>query len=222
MEESLNNSIYIKAKKIRTNLLLYTEKYIKEKQNKEKNSSEILSLKNKNNFVMDSMAVNFEEFYIERNVEIITQEVEKKEKKIIPNAPPMSFFHESKKLVCILKNSPMLSTAESNPEEEVLNKKKKFLEKKSRTISKKIVLIDNNINGIDNDYELKNQKINNKNIKTFDDNNCFNCCKKNNNIIGKKYLKNLSKFLGVVPHKKHKIIKHCLVKKLKKKKLNKK
>ena len=37
MEESLNNSIYIKAKKIRINLLLYTEKYIKEKQNKEKN-----------------------------------------------------------------------------------------------------------------------------------------------------------------------------------------
>lgn len=219
MKESLNNSIYIKAKKIRTNLLLFTEKYIKEKQKKESNSREILSLKNKNNFVIESMAVNFEEFYIERNVEIITQEMEKKEKKIIPNLPPMSFFHESKKLVCILKNSPMLSTAESNQDKEVLNKKKKFLEKKSRTISKKIILVDNNINGIDNDCEHINQKINNKNINTFDGNNCFNCCKKNN-IIGKKYLKNLSKFLGVISHKKRKIVKHCLVKKLKKKKLN--
>ena len=142
--------------------------------------------------------------------------MEKKEKKIIPNLPPMSFFHESKKLVCTLKNSPMLSTAESNQQKEVLNKRKKYLEKKSRTISKKIVLVDNKI---DNDYEHINQKINNKNINTFDGNNCFNCCKKNN-IIGKKYLKNLSKFLGIISHKKHKIVKHYLVKKLKKKKLN--
>ena len=40
--------------------------------------------------------------------------------------------------------------------------------------------------------------------------------------IGKKYLKNLSKYLGIIPHRKHKNVKHCLVKKLKKKKLNKK
>jgi hypothetical protein len=221
MEENQNNSIYIKAKKIRTNLLLYTEKYIKEKHKRENNSREILSLKNKNNFVIESMAVNFEGFYIEKNVEIITQQMEKQEKKIIPNLPPVSFFHESKKLVYIFKNSPMLSTAESIPEQKVLNKKEKFLEKKSRTISEKIILINNNLNGIDNDYEHINQNINNKNIKTFDGNNCFNCCKKNN-LIGKKYLNNLSKYLGVIPHKKHKIVKHCLVKKSKKKKLNKK
>jgi hypothetical protein len=219
MEENQNNSIYIKAKKIRTNLLLFTEKYIKEKQKKENNSREILSLKNKNNFIIDSMSVNFEEFYIERNVEIITQQMEKQEKKIIPNLPPMSFFHESKKSVYILKNSPMLSTAESILEQKVLNNKKEFSEKKCRAISEKIVLLNNNLNGIDNDYEHINQNINNKNIKTFDGNNCFNCCKKNN-LIGKKYLKNLSKYLGVIPHKKHKIVKHCLVKKLKKKKLN--
>ena len=221
MIESLNNSIYIKAKKIRTNLLLYTEKDIKEKQKKENYSREILSLKNKNIFVIESMSVNFEEFYIERNVEIITQQMEKQEKIIIPNVPPMSFFHESKKSVYILKNSPMLSTAESIPEQKVLNKKEKFLEKKCRTKSEKIVLINNNLNGIDNDYEHINQNINNKNIKTFDGNNCLNCCKKNN-LIGKKYLKNLSKYLGAMPHKKHKIVKNCLVKKLKKKKLNKK
>ena len=221
MIESLNNSIYIKAKKIRTNLLLYTEKDIKEKQKKESCSREILSLKNKNIFVIESMSVNFEEFYIERNVEIITQQMEKQEKIIIPNVPPMSFFHESKKSVYILKNSPMLSTAESIPEQKVLNKREQFLEKKCRTKSEKIVLINNNLNGIDNDYEHINQNINNKNIKTFDGNNCFNCCKKNN-LIGKKYLKNLSKYLGAMPHKKHKIVKNCLVKKLKKKKLNKK
>ena len=224
MKDNQNNSIYIKAKKIRTNLLLYTEKDIKEKQKKENNSREILSLKNKNNFIIDSMSVNFEEFYIERNVEIITQQMEKQEKKIIPNLPPMSFFHESKKSVYILKNSPMLSTAESIPEQKVLNKREQFLEKKYRTKSEKIVLITNNLNGIDNDYEHIDQNINIKNIKTFDGNNCFNCfnCCKKNNLIGKKYLKNLSKYLGVIPHKKHKIVKHCLVKRFKKKKLNKK
>ena len=221
MEESQNNSIYIRAKKIRTNLLLYTEKCIKEKQKKETNSREILSLKNKNIFVIDSMSVNFEEFYIERNVEIITQQMEKQEKKIIPNLPPMSFFHESKKSVCVLKNSSMLSTAESIPEEKVLNKKEKFFEKKCRTTSEKFVLFNNNLNGFDNDNEHINQNINIKNINTFDGNNCFNCCKKNN-LIGKKYLKNLSKYLGIIPHRKHKNVKHCLVKKLKKKKLSKK
>lgn len=218
MKENQNNSIYLKAKKIRTNLLLYTEKYIKEKKKNENNSKEILSLKNKNNCVIESMAVSFEEFYIESNVEIITQQMEKQEKRVIPNLPTMSFFHESKKSLGILKNSPMLSTAESIPEKKVLDKKKKFLEKKSRTISKKIGL-DKNLNGIDNNSEHINQNDKNKNIKTFDGNNCFNCCKKNN-IIGKKYLKNLSKYLGVITHKKHKIAKHCLVKKLKKKKFS--
>jgi len=221
MKENQNNSVYIKAKKIRTNLLLYTEKYIKEKQKKEKNSSEIISLKNSNSILIESMSVNFEEFYIERNVEIITQQMEKQEKKIIPNLPPMSFYHESKKSVYVLKNSPMLSTAESIPKKNIFNKKNKFLEKKCRTISEKIVLVNNNFNEIDNDYEHINKNINNKNIKTFDGNNCFNCCKKNN-LIGKKYLRNLSKYLGVISHRKHKIVKHILVKKLKKKKLNKK
>ncbi len=221
MKENQNNSVYIKAKKIRTNLLLYTEKYIKEKQKKEKNSSEIISLKNNNSILIESMSVNFEEFYIERNVEIITQQMEKQEKKIIPNLPPMSFYHESKKSVYVLKNSPMLSTAESIPKKNIFNKKNKFLEKKCRTISEKIVLVNNNFNEIDNDYEHINKNINNKNIKTFDGNNCFNCCKKNN-LIGKKYLRNLSKYLGVISHRKHKIVKHILVKKLKKKKLNKK
>jgi len=221
MKENQNNSVYIKAKKIRTNLLLYTEKYIKEKQKKEKNSSEIISLKNNNSILIESMSVNFEEFYIERNVEIITQQMEKQEKKIIPNLPPMSFYHESKKSVYVLKNSPMLSTAESIPKKNIFNKKNKFLEKKCRTISEKIVLVNNNFNETDNDYEHINKNINNKNIKTFDGNNCFNCCKKNN-LIGKKYLRNLSKYLGVISHRKHKIVKHILVKKLKKKKLNKK
>lgn len=221
MKENQNNSVYIKAKKIRTNLLLYTEKYIKEKQKKEKNSSEIISLKNNNSILIESMSVNFEEFYIERNVEIITQQMEKQEKKIIPNLPPMSFYHESKKSVYVLKNSPMLSTAESIPKKNIFNKKNKFLEKKCRTISEKIVLVNNNFNEIDNDYEHINKNINNKNIKTFDGNNCFNCCKKNN-LIDKKYLRNLSKYLGVISHRKHKIVKHILVKKLKKKKLNKK
>lgn len=217
------NQIYNKAKKIRTDLLLYTEKYIKQKQKNNNNSNELLNIGNTNICKIESMEVNFEEFYFENNVEIFTQEVENQENKIIPNLQKISFYKGSEKSVLIFKNSSDLSTEESIKrkkniyEKNLCNDKNIFLFRKSKTKSEKKLNFENNLKKNQEGIYLENvNKNGNKNIKTFNG-NLFSIFKKRN-IIGKKYLKNLSKYLGVKSHKKHKILKNILIKKLKKKK----
>ena len=46
MNENIINGLYTKAKKIRTNLLLYTEKYIQKKQKQDKNLNILYNLEN--------------------------------------------------------------------------------------------------------------------------------------------------------------------------------
>lgn len=217
------NQIYNKAKKIRTDLLLYTEKYIKQKQKNNNNSNELLNIGNTNICKIESMEVNFEEFYFENNVEIFTQEVENQENKIIPNLQKISFYRGSEKSVLIFKNSSDLSTEESIKrkkniyEKNLCNDKNIFLFRKSKTKSEKKLNFENNLKKNQEGIYLENvNKNGNKNIKTFNG-NLFYIFKKRN-IIGKKYLKNLSKYLGVKSHKKHKILKNILIKKYKKKK----
>lgn len=200
MNEYFPDDVYKKAKKIRTNLLLFTDNYMKKKL-KQKNTSDILSLKNKNLYRKDSMKVSFQEFYVESNIQIITHEVEKQEKKIIPNLSSMS-FHMSEKSLCTYKDSPLLSTAETiQTKETIKNDKNEFFNKKSKT--KNIYLMENRVNKLIFDYEKLN-KISNKSLQTYYafSNNYFN----KTNILGKKYLRDLSKYLGIIPHKKKKDI----------------
>lgn len=205
MYDNISDTIYKKAKKIRTNLLLYTDKYIKQKQKKH-NSNEILSLEKNNIYQKESMEVSFQEFYVESNIQIITHEVEKREKKIIPNLSSSISFHISENSLCIFKNSPLLSTAESIPKKNVGVQKNHndFFNKKSKTKKEQMYIFGNNICN----YHINSKNVNKKNnnsIKTFNTNLFF--YSKKNNTIGKKYLRNLSKYLGVISHKKKKIIK---------------
>ena len=115
MNEGPFDLIYRKAKKIRTNLLLYTEKCIKQNQKKEHNSK-INNLLSKNQFQEVSFEVSFEEFYSENTVQIFTQKFENKEKKIIPNLSSISFYHTSEKSLCTFKNISDLSTTNESTE----------------------------------------------------------------------------------------------------------
>lgn len=205
MHENISDTIYKKAKKIRTNLLLYTDKYIKQKQ-KNNNSNEILSLEKNNIYQKESMEVSFQEFYVESNIQIITHEVEKREKKIIPNISSSISFHIAENSFCIFKNSPLLSTAESNPKKNINIQKNQnyFFNKKSKTKNEQMYIFGNNICNYQIAIKNVNKKSNNS-INTFNTNLFF--YSKKNNTIGKKYLKNLCKYLGVISHKKKKIIK---------------
>ena len=195
MKEYFPDDVYEKAKKIRTNLLLYTDNYMKKKL-EQKKISDISSLKNKNLYREDHMKVTFQEFYVESNIQIITHEVEKQEKKIIPNLSSMS-FHVSEKSLCTYKDSPLLSTAETIQKKETKND---FFNKKSKT--KNIYLMENQLNKLIFDYEKLN-KISNKSLQTYAfSNNYFN----KTHILGKKYLRDLSKYLGIISHKKKKDI----------------
>ena len=205
MDENINNLLYIKAKKIRKDLLLYIEKNIKKNQQNENKIKNLLSLKKNNMYQKESMKVSFQEIYIEKNTQIITQELENNKNKIIPNLSSESFFHISEKSLCSYKFSSPLSTAESINQ----NKKNKnnFLNEKSKTITKNIFILENNKNKFPIDYENINK---NKNIKTFNGNLIVDC--KKNKINGKKYLINLSKYLGLINHNKKKAKKNSSIK----------
>lgn len=200
MNEYFPDDVYKKAKKIRTNLLLFTDNYMKKKL-KQKNTSDILSLKNKNLYRKDSMKVSFQEFYVESNIQIYTHEVEKQEKKIIPNIASMS-YHVSEKSLCTFKDSPLLSTAETIPKKTKIKiNKNNFFNKKSKT--KNINFIENRVNKLIFDYEKLN-KVSNKTLKTF---NAISInYPKKSHILGKKYLKKLSKYLGIISDKKKKAL----------------
>jgi hypothetical protein len=190
MKEYFPDDVYEKAKKIRTNLLLFTDNYMKKKL-KQKNTSDILSLKNKNLYRKDSMKVSFQEFYVESNVQIITHEVEKQEKKIIPNLSSMS-FHVSEKSLCTYKDSPLLSTAETIQKKETIkNDKNEFFNKKAKT--KNINLMENRVNKFLFDYEKLN-KISNKSLQTY---NAFS-----NNYFNKKNIFNLLLYLNRINYHK--------------------
>ena len=215
MNEEPFNPIYKKAKKIRTNLLLYTEKYIKQNQKKE-NNNKLNNLINQTQFQEVSMEVSFEEFYDEKNVQIFTQKFENKEKKVIPNLSSISFYHISEKSLCTFKYLSNLSTVESITKKNIENDKKKndyfFFNKKSKTKTEKIekMFLFKKNNNFPIDYENIN-KHRNKNIKSINGNLTYDY--KKNHTIGKKYLKNLSKYLGAILHKKKKSVKQSFIKK---------
>ena len=211
--EIQNNLLYKRAKKIRTNLLLYTDKYLQNKQKKRNSSnsvSNIYSLNNKNIFKREIIQVSFDEYFSERNIQITTQEFENKEKLIVPNLLSKSSLHISEKSLCTFKSISTLSTEESYNEKNI-NKENLFFNKKSKTKYNNKFILENN-------FLIDENAIKNNNIKTFD-NQLFKNCKKHN-IIGKKYLQNLVRYLGIIPKKK-KIIKVSINKKNKKKKIHK-
>ena len=216
MAEDSVNSIYKKAIKVRANLLLYTEKCIKQSQ-KRKNSYNINYLQTQNLFQEGSMIICFEEFYDEKNLEIYTQELENKEKKIIPHLSSISFFHSSEKVLCKYNNLSDLSTVESTTQKAVENiennnNEKYFLNKKSKTKTEnkeKMFFFEK----YDNKFIFNNENVNenkNENNKTVNGNLTYD--NKKHNAVGKKYLHNLSKYLGVI-HKKKKMGKKSLIKK---------
>ena len=215
MNEEPFNPIYKKAKKIRTNLLLYTEKYIKQNQKKE-NNNKLNNLINQTQFQEVSMEVSFEEFYDEKNVQIFTQKFENKEKKVISHLSSISFYHISEKSLCTFKYLSNLSTVESITKKNIENDKKKndyfFFNKKSKTKTEKIekMFLFKKNNNFPIDYENIN-KHRNKNIKSINGNLTYDY--KKNHTIGKKYLKNLSKYLGGILHKKKKSVKQSFIKK---------
>ena len=215
MNEEPFNSIYKKAKKIRTSLLLYTEKYIKQNQKKE-NNNKLNNLINQTQFQEVSMEVSFEEFYDEKNVQIFTQKFENKEKKVIPHLSSISFYQISEKSLCTFKYLSNLSTVQSMPKKNIENHKKKndnfFFNKKSKTKTEKIekMFLFKKNNNFPIDYENIN-KHRNKNIKSINGNLTYDY--KKNHTIGKKYLKNLSKYLGAILHKKKKSVKQSFIKK---------
>ena len=221
MNEVPFDLIYRKAKKIRTNLLLYTEKCIKQNQKKEHNSK-INNLLSKNQFQEVSFEVSFEEFYSENTVQIFTQKFENKEKKIIPNLSSISFYHTSEKSLCTFKNISDLSTTNESTESiknnnNEIDKKNNdnyfyFFNKKSKTKTEKIekMFLFKKNNNFPIDYENIN-KHRNKNIKSINGNLTYDY--KKNHTIGKKYLKNLSKYLGAILHKKKKSVKQSFIKK---------
>ena len=209
--EIINNQFYNLAKKIRANLLLYTEKDLKNKQ-KLKNSSNIYSLKSKNILEKEQLRVSFDEYFVERNVQIITQEFENKEKLTKPTLLSISFLHISEKSLCTYKSISDLSTLESFDEkniqkEKLNNKENEFFSKKTNSgknfLFEKIFAFDEKANLIQN-----KQNINSINDKIFNNS-------KTSNIIGEKYLRNLVKYFGVIRKRKS-------IKKLSNKKSNKK
>lgn len=223
MNENQINVIYKKAKKIRTNLLLYTENYIQRKQKQDKNLNSLYNLKNQRIYEKHSLEVSFQEYFFERNVQIITQEISNREKLVFPNLFSISYVHISEKSLCTFKSSSNLSTAESISKNNILdnqnNNINNFLNKKSKTKTDKINFLENNLNKFQIDYKNVNKNTN-KTINTFHDSLYSNFI--NNNTIGKKYLRNLSKYLGVIPHKKRKKVKFSTIKKnIKKKKSHK-
>lgn len=207
MNDNSFDLLFKKAKKIRTNLLLYTEKCIKDNKKKEK-SNEIYNLNNQTIFQEGSIEVSFQEFYVEKNVQIFTQQLENKENKLVSNISSMSFFHTSEKSLCIF---PSLSTADKSTTKKKNDIKKKgdnnikFLKQKSKTETEKLFLFNIGKNRFPIYYENVN-----KNINTFNGNLSYDY--KKHNTIGKKYLKQLSKFLGVIIHKKKRIDKKSLTK----------
>ena len=215
MNEEPFNPIYKKAKKIRTNLLLYTEKYIKQNQKKE-NNNKLNNLINQTQFQEVSMEVSFEEFYDEKNVQIFTQKFENKEKKVISHLSSISFYHISEKSLCTFKYLSNLSTVESITKKNIENDKKKndyfFFNKKSKTKTEKIekMFLFKKNNNFPIDYENIN-KHRNKNIKSINGNLIYDY--KKNHTIGKKYLKNLNKYLEEILHKKKKSVKQSFIKK---------
>lgn len=220
MREEPFNLIYKKAKKIRTILLLYTEKNIKRKEN----ISRINNLYDQNIFQKGSMKVSFEEFYCENNVEIFTENLNKKDKKVFPNLSKTSSYCSSEKSLCIYKDISTISTDESFTKKEIGNEKKinndiTFFNKKSKTKNEKGFLFENNKNVFPINYDNVNKK-NNKTFKSFNDNLIDNY--KRNNTFGKRYLRNLSKYLGVIRHKKKKINQKSFNKKYTKKYKNRK
>ena len=125
----------------------------------------------------------------------------------------MSFYHTSEKSLCIF---PTLSTEETitkkvNENEKKDNNNNIFLNKKSKTKSDKMIIFENNKNNFPIYYENDVYK----NIKSFNGNLSYDC--KKHNTIGKKYLKQLSIFLGVIIHKKKRIDKRPLTKRHSKK-----
>ena len=209
--EIINNQFYNLAKKIRTSLLLYTEKDLKNKQ-KLKNSSNIYSLRNKDILEKEQLRVSFDEYFVERNVQIITQEFENKEKLTKPTLLSISFLHISEKSLCTYKSISDLSTLESFDEkniqkEKLKNKENEFFSKKTNSgknfLFEKIFAFDEKANLIQN-----KQNINSINDKIFNNS-------KTSNIIGEKYLRNLVKYFGVIRKRKS-------IKKLSNKKSNKK
>ena len=213
MKENKINSIYKKAQKIRTNLLLFTEKYIKEKQRKDKNSNILCTLESQRK-IQEEMEISFEEFFIERNVQIITQELENKQKVIIPNLFSISSCYISEKSKCVFKSSSLLSTVETIQNDNYIKGKQNnninnFLSKKSKSISEIKLFFENN----NNQFPIEDV---NKNIKTFNEILFTECIK--NKTIGKKYLRNLSKYLGLISHNKKKIVKNISIKRHTKKK----
>ena len=225
MNENIINGLYTKAKKIRTNLLLYTEKYIQKKQKQDKNLNILYNLENQRIYQKQSLEVSFQECYFKRNVQITTQEISNKEKLIISNLFSISFIHISEKSFCTFKSSSILSTGESIPKNNILKDDKQiiniknFLYKKSKTKTDKTIFFENNLNKFQIDYKNVN-KIKNKTINIFNDSLSINCI--NNNTIGKKYLRNLAKYLGVIPHRKKKKVEFSTIKKnIKKKKSHK-
>lgn len=211
MSEEHFNLIYKKAKKIRTNLLVYTEKNIKLKQKKE-NKNKINNILNQNIFQEGSMEVSFEEFFCGKNVQIFTENLDKNEKKVIPNLSKISFYHSSEKSLCSFKEITTVSTDTSFTKNNIANEKQKnkdyyFLNKKSKTKTELLFLFENDKYPIDYENVKKNT---NRNIQTFNGNLMYDY--KRNNTIGKKYLRNLSKFLGVISHKKKKITKKSFIK----------
>ena len=209
--EIINNQFYNLAKKIRTSLLLYTEKDLKNKQ-KLKNSSNIYSLRNKDILEKEQLRVSFDEYFVERNVQIITQEFENKEKLTKPTLLSISSLHISEKSLCTYKSVSDISTLESFDEknikkEKLNNQENEFFSKKTNSgknfLFEKNFVFDEKANLIQN-----KQYINSINDKIFNNG-------KTNNIIGEKYLKNLVKFFGVIRKRKS-------IKKLSNKKSNKK
>ena len=199
MDENMPDTVYKKAKKIRMNLLLFTDNYMKQKL-KQNETNGLLSLKNKNICQKDSMKVSFQEFYVESNIQIYTHQVEKQEKKIIPNIASIS-YHVSEKSLCTFKDSPLLSTAETIPKKTKNKNKNNFFNKKSKT--KNINFIENRVNKLLFHYEKLN-KVSNKTLKTF---NAISInYPKKSHILGKKYLRKLSKYLGIIPDKKKKAL----------------
>lgn len=196
--EIINNKFYNLAKKIRTSLLLYTEKDLKNKK-KIKNSSNIYSLKSKNILEKEQLRVSFDEYFVERNIQIITQEFENKEKLIKPTLLSISSLHISEKSLCTYNSISDLSTFESFDEnnikkEKLKNKKNEFFSKKTNSgksfLFEKNFVFDEKANVIQN-----KQNINCINDKIFNNS-------KTNIVIGEKYLRNLVKFFGVIRKRK--------------------
>ena len=117
--------------------MLYTEKYIEEKIKKDNNLN--ILLENQKKYLKESMKVSFQKYFIERNIQIITQEVENNEKHIIPNLFSISSLHISEKSLCTFKSSSSLSTEDTiqknnnNINEKQNNNFNQFFNKISKT-----------------------------------------------------------------------------------------